>query len=202
MIWKSSLPLSLKLESTFHLTNNIAYIFMIFPALLTFPALFLLFHLKSTYILFVYIFLFFSATVSVWIFYLCSQKETYGNWWGSLKYLILLMPLAIGLSINNAKAVCEALLNYQTEFVRTPKFGARLPGYTLQNSAYKSSQKTVIFLEGFLSLYFTVALIYAIFHKIYLIIPLLLIFQVGFLSVLILSLTHWRKYSALKISWA
>jgi hypothetical protein len=38
-------------------------------------------------------------------------------------YLPFLMSLGIGLSINNARAVLEALINHQSEFKRTPKHG-------------------------------------------------------------------------------
>ena len=35
----------------------------------------------------------------------------------------MVLALGIGLAINNARAVIEALLGHQSEFTRTPKYG-------------------------------------------------------------------------------
>src|SRR5690606_28287481 len=57
-------------------------------------------------------------------FYLTSQKALRpGAWWKEIPYLPLLLALGIGMSINNAKAVIEAIFNHQSGFVRTPKYG-------------------------------------------------------------------------------
>ena len=68
--------------------------------------------------------IFFFASVSVVLFYLTSQKALRpDSWWKEILYLPLLLALGIGMSINNAKAVLEAIFNHQSGFVRTPKYG-------------------------------------------------------------------------------
>jgi hypothetical protein len=38
------------------------------------------------------------------------------------------MAIGIGLAVNNARAVIEALIGKQTEFARTPKYGVEREG--------------------------------------------------------------------------
>ena len=42
--------------------------------------------------------------------------------------LIPLLALGVGMAVNNAKAVLEAVFGRQSEFVRTPKFGESQEG--------------------------------------------------------------------------
>ena len=51
--------------------------------------------------------------------------EQGASWWQRIKYLPFVMALGIGLSVNNARAVVEALMGHETGFVRTPKSGVR-----------------------------------------------------------------------------
>ena len=45
------------------------------------------------------------------------------TWMKEILLLPLLLALGIGLAINNARAVLEALFNHSSEFTRTPKYG-------------------------------------------------------------------------------
>jgi hypothetical protein len=73
--------------------------------------------------------LFILATCSAGTFFAFGQKELFGRQagWKSLLYMPVLMALGVGVSINNAKAVFEAIWSSITkktsEFVRTPKYG-------------------------------------------------------------------------------
>ncbi|MFO0983187.1 MAG: cellulose synthase family protein [Planctomycetota bacterium] len=122
-IWRSDLPLKIKTEATFHLTSNVAYVLMILLALLMLPALLIRTRYEDsvTSILFD-LSIFMAATSSVLSFYTVSQKEIYADWRSQIKYFPALLSLGIGLAINNAKAVLEALLRRQSSFVRTPKY--------------------------------------------------------------------------------
>ncbi len=66
--------------------------------------------------------LFFAATFSFCNFYMVCQRELHTDWVARLKYVPFLMSVGIGLSINNTRAVFEALFNKQSEFTRTPKY--------------------------------------------------------------------------------
>src|SRR5439155_15967531 len=74
--------------------------------------------------------LFVLATCSASTFFIFGQKELFGRQagWRTLFYMPVLMALGVGVSINNAKAVFEAIWSSikkkPSEFVRTPKYGA------------------------------------------------------------------------------
>jgi hypothetical protein len=73
--------------------------------------------------------LFILATCSASTFFVFGQRELFGKeaGWKTLLYLPFLMGLGVGVSINNAKAVMEAIWSSirrkPSEFVRTPKYG-------------------------------------------------------------------------------
>ena len=73
--------------------------------------------------------LFILATCSASTFFVFGQSELFGRGagWKSLLYIPFLMGLGIGVSLNNTKAVFEAIWGAiqrkPSEFVRTPKYG-------------------------------------------------------------------------------
>src|SRR6059036_3400024 len=122
-ILASSLPLPIKIEAAFHLTANFAYPLMILLSLLMFPAMVIRYNMGWYEMMVVDVPLFIGATLSVCSFYLMSQREVFGDDWRSrIKYLPAVLAVGIGLSVNNAKAVLEALVGHDCEFTRTPKY--------------------------------------------------------------------------------
>jgi cellulose synthase/poly-beta-1,6-N-acetylglucosamine synthase-like glycosyltransferase len=127
------LPRSVKTEAFFHLTCTIVYPLMVMLTLLMYPTFF------NVYGPFKYapwaqkLFsasLFVLATCSASTFFVFAQRELFGKiaGWRSLLYLPFLMGLGVGISVNNAKAVIEAIWGAfrkqsKNEFVRTPKYG-------------------------------------------------------------------------------
>jgi cellulose synthase/poly-beta-1,6-N-acetylglucosamine synthase-like glycosyltransferase len=132
-IFRSHLPMRVKWEAFFHLTNTIVYPLMVLLTLLMYPTFFNIFSpfKEKTWGSYIFSFsLFVLATCSASTFFAFGQKELFGKraGWRSLLYMPLLMALGVGISINNAKAVFEAILSSFTkktsEFVRTPKYGS------------------------------------------------------------------------------
>jgi hypothetical protein len=132
--------------------------------------------------------LFFAATFSVCNFYAICQREIHADWRTRLKYLPFLMSIGIGLSINNTRAVIEALFNRQSEFSRTPKY--RIEGQSDEWIGKKYRQAVAIqpLIELALGLYFTMTVFYAIANQIYGTVPFLVLFQIGFLYTGLVSL--------------
>ena len=122
LILRSDLPWKIKLEATLHLTSNFSYLLLAFLCVLLQPTTYgghgwMRFWLFDAPV-------FLAASVSVAVFYICAQRELYPRTW--MKEILLLPPLialGIGLSLNNARAVLEAIFNHSTAFVRTPKYG-------------------------------------------------------------------------------
>jgi hypothetical protein len=127
--------------------------------------------------------------MSVCSFYLMSQREIFGDEWRPrLKYLPAVLSVGIGLSVNNAKAVIEALLGIDSEFTRTPKYRVEGAGDDWKQKRYRGSLNFVPFIELALGAYFTVMACYAAVNGIFGTLPFILIFQFGFLYAAFLSL--------------
>ena len=128
------------------------------------------------------------ATIGISFFYACSQKEAYKDWKARLLYLPMLMSLGIGLSVNNSKAVLEALFNKKTEFKRTPKYMIEEKKDRWTGKKYRGEINLLVFIELLLGVYFTFNIYFAFTNKIYVSIPFLMIFQVGYFYVAFLSI--------------
>ena len=121
-ILRSNLPLGVKAEAFFHLTANFNYILMCVLSVLMFPSMVIRYNMGWYEMLLIDVPLFFAATFSFCNFYMVCQREIHTDWRARIKYLPFLMSVGIGLSINNTRAVFEALFNKQSEFARTPKY--------------------------------------------------------------------------------
>src|SRR5438105_3727697 len=187
-ILRANLPLSVKAEAFFHLTANFNYPLMCLLSILMFPSMVIRYNMGWYEMLLIDVPLFFAATFSVCNFYMVCQREIHRDWRARLKYLPFLMSIGIGLSINNTRAVFEALVNKQTSFERTPKY--RIEGQTDEWvwKRYRQSVAVQPFVELALGLYFTATVFYALANGIYGTLPFLVLFQVGFLYTGLLSI--------------
>ncbi len=192
-IIKSSLPLKVKWEASVHLISNFSYLLMTIPSIFIFPVSIILFNLKLHKFIVVYLLLFFSATASIFIFYLVSQKEIYPDWSKRLRYIPGIFAIAIGLSLNNSKAVLEALFNHQSDFKRTPKFRIESKRDRWRNKIYKVDKNFLPVLEFLLGIYFSFSIYFAVMNQVYMSIPFFLLFQCGFLYISILSFLQFKK---------
>jgi cellulose synthase/poly-beta-1,6-N-acetylglucosamine synthase-like glycosyltransferase len=184
----ADLPLKVKVEAFFHLTANFNYLLMIALSLLMFPAMVVRYEMGWTEMLLIDIPLFAAATLSVFNFYLISQRETYPDWRSRVRYLPVVMAIGIGLAVNNAKAVLEALFGGAGEFTRTPKYGIERRQDDWQHKKYHQSMPVQPFIEVGLGLYFTVTVFYALANGIYGTLPFLLLFQFGYLYLGLMSI--------------
>jgi cellulose synthase/poly-beta-1,6-N-acetylglucosamine synthase-like glycosyltransferase len=187
-ILKSDLPLAVKREAFFHLTNNMAYLLMVLLSVLMPISMVVRFQHGLYGTLFLDLPFFITATASVCVFYVAAQREMGVKGWARVKYLPFLMSLGIGLAINNAKAVLEALLNQQSGFARTPKTGAEGKKVVAVKKTYRGSKTLMPVVELLFAAYFTGALWFAIDARIYTSVPFIVLFQAGFLYVGVSSL--------------
>ena len=196
-VWRSKLPRIIKLEATAHLTSNFAYLLLILLCVLVNPAM----HPESgwvrTFVLDIPIF--FATTISVGLFYVTAQiaiNPSPLRWLREICYLPVLLALGIGMSVNNGKAVFEALLGKQSDFVRTPKYGIEQKRKDVRKAKYralkslKSLKSVVTFFEVAFFLYFSYLVLYALALGNWIGIPFLILFQAGFFFVAYGSLRH------------
>ena len=119
------------------------------------------------------------------MFYIMSQKALRpDSWLKDILYLPLLLALGIGMSVNNAKAVVEALFNHETSFVRTPKHGIngsqKKEKDAFKKSRYKAIKSLTPFVELAFALFFTVVVVDNALNSNLLTAVLLLPFPAGF----------------------
>ncbi len=189
-IWRSDLPLTIKLEATGHLTSNFAYLLLACLCVLLHPATGGPQGWVRTLLIDIPIFM--TASVSVAVFYICAQRELHPRTW--MKEILLLpclLALGVGLSLNNARAVLEAVFNHQSDFARTPKYGIERNSQPWRNCKYMPMKSLLPIAEIAFAIYFTYFVYYAISHRQFLSVPFLLMFQVGFLYVSLSSLAPW-----------
>jgi len=198
-VLRSKLPWHIKLEAFFHLSSNISYLLMLILSLFTLPSLVIRYEQGWQNIMILDLPIFLIGTISVFSFYVLSQKEIYGDWISRIKYIPLLMSLGIGLSVNNSKAVLEALLGYQTEFKRTPKYCIEKNSDHWQHKKYRVTKSAMALIEAGFAVYFGLTIYYAILNHIYFSIPFLMLFFFGFSYTGFISLVQSnRGWVALK----
>jgi cellulose synthase/poly-beta-1,6-N-acetylglucosamine synthase-like glycosyltransferase len=190
-IWRSKLPFPIKLEATGHLTSNFAYLLL--------ACLCVLLHPSTggpqtgwlrTLLIDVPIFL--TASLSVAVFYICAQRELNPRTW--MKEMLLLpclLALGVGLSLNNARAVLEAVFNHKSDFARTPKYGIERRSQPWRNCKYMPLKSLLPIAEMAFAAYFSYFVWFALAHRQFLSLPFLLMFQGGFLYVSLSSFAQW-----------
>jgi cellulose synthase/poly-beta-1,6-N-acetylglucosamine synthase-like glycosyltransferase len=190
-ILQANLPLNVKAEAFFHLTANFNYPLLVVLSILMFPAMYVRYSMGWTEMLLIDVPLFLAATMSVANFYLVCQRELFKDWTSRIKYVPFLMSIGIGLCINNARAVIEALMEKTSgEFTRTPKYGIERDSDEWQSKKYHMASLTQPLIEVALGFYFTGTVFYALANQIYGTLPFLVLFQVGFLYTGLLSIAQ------------
>jgi len=191
LVWKSNLPLKVKLQSTFHLTNNFLFPVTLLAGILNVPLIFIknsgphdaFFDVMSIFIL---------AFLSSFMFYLYSQKDVYTDWRKKIALFPLFMAGSMGLAVNNSRAVMEGLLNRKSEFVRTPKFKVVKKTDTYaKNSNYVSKKLSFsVYVELMLAVYCLIGVGASIYFLEIAALPFQLMFFFGYAVVAIMSLKN------------
>jgi cellulose synthase/poly-beta-1,6-N-acetylglucosamine synthase-like glycosyltransferase len=176
----SRISLAHKIEACFHLGGNLAYLLMVVnSAFFLIPSLFHRVQQNWAWILLVDLPLFAFASLSFIWFYLAAQRMQGRKILPGLWQIPALMALGIGLCVNNASAVLQALCGKRSEFLRTPKRGDG----RAQASTYLSPRGRVHFLELVLGALYAWAVFTAGLRGWWASLPFLLLFLNGFLTV-------------------
>jgi hypothetical protein len=132
------------------------------------------------------------GTFSLILFYICSQKEIGGPWIRRGALVPFALAVGIGISLNNCKAVIEALLGHKSEFTRTPKYNVTSKKDNWKAKLYRGHKTWLPYLELLFGLYFTVAVVLTFYNQIFSALPFLVMFQAGYLYVALSSLLQRR----------
>jgi cellulose synthase/poly-beta-1,6-N-acetylglucosamine synthase-like glycosyltransferase len=125
LLWRSRLPLRKKIDGSFHLGANLAFPASLFMTVITLPVILLRLQGRAagSVAAAVDAGVFLLVIVTQLLFYAVATREVHRRWRERLRYLPFFPLVGVGLAINNARGVLEALLGHRTEFVRTPKLG-------------------------------------------------------------------------------
>ncbi|MEX0737264.1 MAG: glycosyltransferase family 2 protein, partial [Bacteroidota bacterium] len=187
-VWKAKIPLRVKIHSTFHLTNNIVFPFILLAGLLNVPLMFIK-HRGGHEAYFAMMSIFVVAFIGSFLFYLLSQKAVYPDWRRRLLLFPLFMAGSMGFAVNNSRAVFEGLLRKKSEFIRTPKY--RIQG---KNDSWREKKYAplklhwVVLVEILLAVYCFFGVISSLYYLEIAAVPFQLLYFLGFAFVSALSI--------------
>ena len=195
-IWRSKLPLFIKIEATAHLTANFAYLLLACLCVLLHPSSGGANSFAAGGIVRVFLIdlpIFVATTVSTAVFYLCAQRELHPkDWKREIWFFPFVLALGIGVSINNARGVLEAIFNRKSDFCRTPKYGIERAQQQWTSNRYSAVRTVIPLVEFIFAVYFTYFVFRAFQNREFLSVPFLMLFQMGFAYVAFCSV--WQRF--------
>ena len=190
LVWKSNVPLRVKLQSTFHLSNNLVFPFILLVAILNVPLIFIK-NSGSHEVYFALMSVFVLAFISTFLFYLYSQRDVRSDWRKKIVMFPFFMAGSMGLAVNNSRAVFEGLMNRKSEFVRTPKFKVVDEKVSWTGKKYLNSKIGFsVIIESIMAIYCLIGIVSSIYFLELAAIPFQLLFFTGFSFVAITSIKH------------
>lgn len=180
-ILRSPQPWRRKLEAWLHLTPNIAYPLMVIITALLLPVMIVRFYMGWLEMVLLDLPLILANFASVALFYVAAHRELYPKDWKRAVVLIpFLFAAGVGLTINNTRAVLEALLGVKTGFVRTAKYAVGERKVRLAAAPYRRRSGWLPFAELALGVYFLGTVAFAIDTYNFFALPFLLLFVIGY----------------------
>lgn len=203
-VWRSDIERRHKVEATFHLSNNLAYFIMLIDTtFLLVPSLLIRENLQLPSIIWLdFPLLLFSSGGHLVYFYF-GQVALGRSKLQALQNIPRMLLLGIQLAFNNAKAATEALIGYQSEFVRTPKVGACEIEFAAENIVrqqkttsgsgvgfYKAISPNGGVVEILLGIIYLLVFIWGIRNEQWFMLPFLLLLVVGFFTTALSTLKN------------
>jgi cellulose synthase/poly-beta-1,6-N-acetylglucosamine synthase-like glycosyltransferase len=189
-VWRSALPLKIKIHATFHLTNNLVFPFIVLAGILNVPLVFIKHAgMHNAYFTFMSVFVF--AFIGSFLFYLFSQKDVYADWRKRIFLFPVFMAGSMGFAVNNSRAVLEGLFKRKSEFVRTPKYSIQSKKDSWRDKSYVPVKISgTVIIEVILALYCLIGVVASIYFLEIAAVPFQLMFFLGFAFVSGMSLKH------------
>lgn len=189
-VWRSKVPLRVKLQATFHLTNNLVFPFILLAAILNVPLIFIK-NSGSYEIYFAILSLFVLAFISSFLFYLFSQKDIRTDWRKKIVMFPIFMAGSMGFAVNNSRAVIEGLLSRKSEFVRTPKFKVVDNNDSWIGKKYLNTKLGLsVIVELIMAIYCLIGIVSSIYFVEIAALPFQILFFTGFSFVAFTSIKH------------
>jgi cellulose synthase/poly-beta-1,6-N-acetylglucosamine synthase-like glycosyltransferase len=194
-VLSGSLPLAVKVEALFHLTNNVTYPLLLALALTLVPVLLGTSTAPAALVWTLQVGVILLGIVPVIVFLAAGQRAAGIVGWRAAQSVLGALVLGVGLSVNNARAVFEGLGPGIGRWERTPKSGDGLvrPTFTPYAAVSGWSGRT----ELALAAYFTGSTLLAWTVGAYRAIPFIALLIVGFAIVGVGSLRSSLRADAI-----
>jgi hypothetical protein len=179
-LWHSGLPWALKLEASYHLTGNVAYLALLASALLMLPVMALMPTPGGRPVFALCAALFATGMTGACVYLLSGQRAQGRGLLSSLRLLPVVLALAVGLSLNNARAVLEALLPRVGYWERTPKYALEPRTRRRGPPGYRAGGRLSGVGELAAAGYFLLTAVYAWRHDFGAVLPFLTLLLAGF----------------------
>ena len=200
MVWMSNIPFRIKFHSTFHLTNNIVFPFIILASILNVPLTFIK-HEGGYDAYFDFMSVFVLAFIGSFLFYMYSQKDIYADWRKRIMLFPVFMAGSMGFAVNNSKAVLEGLFKRKSEFVRTPKYGIEGKKQSWNDKKYVPVKFSwTVLVEIGLALYCFFGVLSSLYYLEIAAVPFQLLFTCGYGFVALLSVQQALEARRMKIA--
>lgn len=193
-VWRAPVPLKVKIESTFHLSNNLAYMVVLVDTLIfLLPSIWLreVYQLKTMLWLDIpFLILSSGGHITYLVFGQVALRESLAK---AIYQIPRLIIMGIKLAFNNANAALEALRGQQSEFVRTPKSGELSDDIVsldhVQQSTNATNSSTLALyqavppkgalLELALTITYSIVFVWAIYQQMWWLLPFILLLICG-----------------------
>ena len=157
-MWRSSQPLAVKWQATFHLLNSSVYLVILLMALLSVPLVFVRAQYREFKVVFQLASVFLVGFTPLVYYYYTAWKLAHRDkpLWRYPGFFLLFLSVSMGLALHNSRAVALGWLGQRTPFVRTPKAGT---GGAARRRRYRTGGiGPLVWLEGLLAAYFAFGL--------------------------------------------
>ena len=194
-LWRAPLPLPVKLEATFHLTVNVAYVLLLVVSVIAYPVVIARFEARSLFFTVLDTALFLTATIPALVYFAAAQRATRRDWRRQLRFVPFVLSLGLGLALNNTRAVLAGLsgASASADFQRTPKFRIERRGDRWRDKRYRPPVSAWAAAEIVLGLYFAWAMISLARARLFAPLPFLGLYLIGFLYVGLVSVAHGAR---------
>ena len=188
-MWRSSQPLGVKLQASFHLLNSSVYVVIMLMALLSVPLVFIRTQHREFQLVFQLASVFLVGFVPLVYYYYTAWRlaKPVGQAGRYPGFFLLFLSVSMGLALHNSRAVILGWLGQRTPFVRTPKAGS----VGLARRRYRTGGVgPLVVLEGLLAAYFAFGLGAGIYLGDAGLLPFHTLLTTGFATVCYYSIRH------------
>lgn len=193
-VWAAPIKLRYKIESSFHLANNLAYLLMLVDTIVfLIPSIWIRDQFNIEYIWWLDLPLLLLATGGHMAYLVFGQFALGRSRRNAILSIPRLFLIGIQLSFNNARAATEALRGQSSEFVRTPKSGELKTASANSQKSYKAVAPRGAFYELLLAVIFSVVLAWGVVNQHWLMLPFVSFLVIGYASTAISSFISYQQ---------